>query len=108
MANDLIRTFRKLIQTSTKNPSGYTTTAEVVRVDGDTAWIHIDGGVDQTPAAIGVDCKKGDHVTVRVAGKSATVTGNVTAPPTDDTKAISAEEKAEQAYQRNQNPSCSG
>ena len=32
-----------------KGTSPYDTQAEVVRVEGNTAWVHIPGGVDETP-----------------------------------------------------------
>lgn len=77
--------------------SGYDTRAEVVRVEGDKAWVHIPGGVDETPVALTIDAKEGDQVQVRVAGGSAWLVGNASAPPTDDRTAIAAGEKAEDA-----------
>lgn len=82
-----------------KGTEPYDTSATVVRVDGETVWVHIDGGVDETPIKKTVDCKVGDTVQIRVSGGTAWITGNVTAPPTDDTKANSAEKKAITAEQ---------
>lgn len=76
-----------------KKTTSYDTTAEVRRVDGDTAWVHIDGGIDETPVRLTVNAKIGDRVQVRVGGGRAWITGNATAPPTDDTRAEYAVEE---------------
>lgn len=65
----------------------YDTTAKVTRIDGDTVWVHIDGGVDETPVRKTIDASVGDTVQVRVGGGTAFLVGNATAPPTDDTTA---------------------
>lgn len=65
----------------------YDTAAKVIRVEGKTAWVHIDGGVDETPVKLTIDAKPGDAVRVRVSGGQAWLTGNESAPPTDDTVA---------------------
>ena len=80
-----------------KGTSAYDTTAEVRRVDGDTAWVHIPGGVDETPVKLTISAKPGDTVQLRVGGGSAWLVGNATAPPTDDTKAKEAQKTAEKA-----------
>lgn len=67
----------------------YDTQAEVRRVEGSTAYVHIPGGVDETPVALTIDAKPGDTVQVRIAGGKAWITGNASAPPTDDTLALS-------------------
>lgn len=77
--------------------SGYDTRAEVLRVEGDKAWVHIPGGVDETPVALTIDAKEGDQVQVRVAGGSAWLVGNASAPPTDDRTAIAARLQADAA-----------
>ena len=66
---------------------GYDTTATVTRIDGGTAWVHIPGGVDETPVKMTVNAKAGDSVQVRVSGGRAFLVGNGTAPPTDDSGA---------------------
>ena len=83
----------------------YDTTAKVTRIDGGTAWVHIDGGVDETPVKMTIDAAIGDTVQVRVGGGTAFLVGNETAPPTDDKTAIEARLKsieanllAQQAY----------
>lgn len=67
--------------------SPYDTSATVRRIEGGTAWVHIPGGVDETPVRLTIACKPGDTVQVRVGGGSAWLVGNATAPPTDDTRA---------------------
>lgn len=76
---------------------GYDTSATVKRVEGDTIWVHIPGGVDETPVRRTIDAKAGDTVQVRVAGGKAWLTGNATRPPTDDAVAIVAKESADYA-----------
>lgn len=73
-----------------QKPTAYDTTAEVLRIDGDTAWVHMAGGIDETPVKLTIDAKPGDTVQVRVGGGRAWLTGNLTAPPTDDTSALEA------------------
>lgn len=68
----------------------YDTVAKVLRVDEKTAYVHIDGGADETPAQMAINCKAGDRVKIRVSGGRAWLTGNLTSPPTDDTAANKA------------------
>lgn len=77
--------------------SAYDTEAQVVRVDGSTAWVHIPGGVDETPVKMTIHSEPGDTVQVRVSGGSAWLVGNETAPPTDDKTAIEARLKSLEA-----------
>ena len=72
----------------------YDTVARVIRVDEKTAYVHIDGGADETPAQMAINCKTGDTVKIRVSGGKAWVTGNITAPPTDDSAAEAAQRVA--------------
>lgn len=74
----------------------YDTIAKVLRVDEKTAYVHIDGGSDETPAQMAINCKSGDTVKIRVSGGKAWLTGNLTSPPTDDTAA----EKVKQSHER--------
>jgi len=78
------------MEESSAGTKGYDTVATVKRVEDNTAWVHIPGGVDETPVTLSIDAKSGDIVRIRVAGGKAWVTGNDTAPPTDDTTAINA------------------
>ena len=71
-------------QANKKKTSSYDTTAQVRRIEGDTAWVHIPGGVDETPVKLTVNAEPGDIVQVRVGGGTAWIVGNQTAPPTDD------------------------
>lgn len=75
-------------------PKPYDTPAEVRRVEGDTAFVHIPGGVDETPVKLTINAKAGDSVQVRVSGGRAFIIGNQSAPPTDDTTATYARECA--------------
>lgn len=63
-------------------------------------YVHIPGGVDETPVEMTISASPGDAVKVRVANGRAWVTGNQTAPPTDDTEAILAKLKALQAEKK--------
>lgn len=72
----------------------YDTVAKVLRVDEKTAYVHIDGGADETPAQMAINCKAGDRVKIRVSGGRAWLTGNLTSPPTDDTAANKANKTA--------------
>lgn len=77
--------------------SAYDTEAQVIRIEGGTAWVHIPGGVDETPVSMTINSRTGDKVRVRVSGGKAWLIGNDSAPPTDDMTAIIATEKAETA-----------
>lgn len=81
-------------ENQSKKPAPYDTTAEVIRIEGNTAWVHIPGGVDETPVQLTTNAKKGDIVQVRVSGGQAWITGNATNPPTDDTTAKAAQKTA--------------
>ncbi len=90
---DIVRTIRLLLSEESAKivkrasaPPTHIATVSRVGSDG-TAWVRIDGGSGETPATCAVACKAGDRVTVVIERNRARVTGNVTAPPTDDTKA---------------------
>lgn len=82
--------FLKVLNNKDKGPKPYDTTAEVVRVEDGVAWVHIDGGVEETPAELTINASKGDLVKVRLVGGQAYLIGNGTAPPTDDRVANNA------------------
>lgn len=90
-------TARELVEALERKPKpeAYDTQATVARVDGDTLWVHIPGGVDETPVQRTIDAKEGDTIQVRISGGSATATGNATAPPTDDKRANEAVQMAQ-------------
>lgn len=64
--------------------SAYDTQATVTRVENGTAWVHIPGGVAETPVKMTINVIPGDDVNVHVENGSAWITGNASAPPTDD------------------------
>ena len=97
MINTMVRAIKSANERKT---SGYDTDAKVVRVDGDTAWVHISGGVPETPVKKTISCREGDTVQVHVSGGSATLTGNQTAPPTDDRRANEAYALAKKTNKR--------
>lgn len=77
-----------------REPEPYDTTATVRRVENGKAYVHIPGGVDETPVALTIDAAAGDTVQVRVANGGAWLVGNRTAPPTDDAVALVGRELA--------------
>ena len=77
-------------------PKPFDTPAEVLRIEGDTAWVQIPGSDDETPVNLTIAAKEGDTVQVRVSGGTAFLVGNATAPPTDDTEAYVAQARAEE------------
>lgn len=81
----------------TKKPKSCIAEAEVLRVENGMAYVHIPGGAPETPARETIACKVGDIVQVRLENGKASLTGNRTAPPTDDTKAEEAAQLAEAA-----------
>ena len=96
VSKDLVDIIKSSDNKSTK---AYDTSATVTRIDGDTAWVHIPGGVDETPVKRTINAKDGDIVQVRVSGGSAWINGNASAPPTDDATAIKATTIATEAYE---------
>ena len=90
--NEFVKEIASAMKESKTKP--YDTVAKVLRVDERTAYVHIDGGADETPAQMAINCKTGDTVKIRVSGGKAWITGNITAPPTDDTAANKANETA--------------
>ena len=100
MSSNIEKAFLEaILNANKKKTTAYDTMAEVVRVEGNTAWVHINGGVTETPAEMTISCQKGDIVRVRVANGSAYLIGNNTAPPTDDATAIRATSIANTAHQ---------
>ena len=92
---DILKDLAEAVKaTGTPQTQPYDTPATVRRVEGGVAWVHIPGGVDETPVQLTIDAKPGDNVQLRVSGGSAWIVGNATAPPTDDTTAKSAKEIA--------------
>ena len=88
-----------ITESDNKQPKGYDSEATVTKIEGNTAWVHIAGGVEETPVKKTIDVTEGDKVQIRVSDGRAWITGNATAPPTDDTTANSAINKAITASQ---------
>lgn len=100
MNRKLIKDLMAAIKASDrKKTSGYDTSAVVRRIEDGTAWVHIPGGVDETPVKLTINASVGDTVQVRVSGGRAFLVGNRTAPPTDDTTAIKATYVAKNAQE---------
>ena len=99
MENELIRKLAGAIEEQTKKAKSksYDTQATVKRVEGETVWVHIPGGVDETPVSKTIACSAGDTVQVRVTNGRGFIVGNGSAPPTDDTTAIISKEIATEA-----------
>lgn len=97
-----IKDFIQIIrEAGNKGTSPLDAQAEVLRIDEDgTAWVHLPGGVDETPVKLTINAEVGDKVYVRLSGGRAWITGNQTAPPTDDKTAIVAKRLANIAGNR--------
>lgn len=83
-----------------QRPKAYDTQAEVVRIDNDTAYVHIPNGVAETPVRLTIAAEVGDTVQVRVSNGRAWIMGNRTHPPTDDHTANKALQTARKAAQK--------
>ena len=91
MAN-VAKDLAQLISQSKSTKTGpYDTQAVVKRIEGNTVWVSIPGGIDETPIEKTINCTAGDKVQVRVSGGRAWITGNASAPPTDDKTAVQAQ-----------------
>lgn len=94
----IINNLLQIIQEAGKNKTTpLDAQAEVRRVEGNTAWVHIAGGVDETPVRLTINARVGDKVQVRLSGGRAWITGNASAPPTDDHTANTAQNTADNA-----------
>jgi len=87
----LVKEFMSAMKASEQNKTQpYDTQGTVKRVEGSTAWIQFTGADRETPVQMTIACDVGDTVQARIGGGSAWLTGNLTAPPTDDKKANQA------------------
>ena len=68
----------------------YDRQGEVKRIEDKIAWVKLEGSDRETPIQMTIACDVGDTVQARIGGGSAWLTGNLTAPPTDDKKANEA------------------
>ena len=103
MANSydsLAKSLQEIISNrDSRKPVPYDTDGVVTRVEENTAWVKIAGSsIPETPIDRTIDAKTGDAVKVRFDNGRAWITGNSTAPPTDDTLAQAADTKAVSAY----------
>ena len=71
-----------LIKTASRKPEATDLTAKVLRIEGQTAWVHFDGGAEETPVEMSISCEPGDDVRVRINKGAAYLVGNNTDPPT--------------------------
>ena len=96
--DDTLKGLAGVIKTGTQpKTQAYDTPATVRRVEDGVAYVHIEGGVDETPVSLSIDAKPGDTVMLRVSGGRGWIIGNSTAPPTDNTRADEAMKKAKEA-----------
>ena len=96
--DDTLKGLAGVIKSGTQpKTQAYDTPATVRRVEDGVAYVHIEGGVDETPVSLSIDAKPGDTVMLRVSGGRGWIIGNPTAPPTDNTRADEAMRKAEEA-----------
>lgn len=80
-----------ITKSAERTPKPYDAVGRVTKIDGKTAWVHIDGStIEETPVKKTIACKPGDEVQIRVGGGKAWITGNSDSPPTDDTTASQA------------------
>ena len=95
-SESIVKSLLESIKSPSKETQPYDTSATVTRVEDDTVFVHIPGGVAETPCSKTINCKVGDTVQVRVGGGKAWLVGNASAPPTDDTTANTAIRKTNQ------------
>lgn len=94
LASDL---YKIMSESNERKVKPYDVKAEVLREEGNTVWVKIPGGVDETPVQKTNNANPGDNVMVRIAGGRAWLLGNETSPATDDTVANAATQLAEGA-----------
>lgn len=98
MDNKLIRQITDAVrQAAAPRTSPYDSAGTVTRVEDRTAWVHLPGGVQETPVRMTINAKAGDNVRVRISGGRAWITGNDTAPPTDDSTANKVQANLQEA-----------
>lgn len=79
--------YKTLTESDNRKPKAYDVKAKVLRIEDDTVWVKIPGGIDETPVQRTDNANPGDDVRVRVAGGRAWLVGNNTNPATDDKRA---------------------
>lgn len=93
----IVKEFIEALNAFNNKTAPYDVKGEVRRIEGKTAWVRLNGGIDETPVEMTINCVPGDVVRVRVGGGGAWITGNESAPPTDDKVAKKAELAASSA-----------
>ena len=95
---DIARAIVSAINAENKSKTSPLDSSGVVkRVEGDIAWVKLAGSDIETPVSMTIACSPGDTVQCRARGGKAWLTGNVTAPPTDDRAAAAARKVAVKA-----------
>lgn len=99
LSSTLIDAFEDAIDAKISNQSKPVSTrrGKITRIDDSgMAWVHVEGGVPETPVNGGSVMSVGnkDEVLVSISDGRCSVTGNLTNPATDDTAAIEAEKSA--------------
>ena len=86
----LIRELIDALNAFNNKTEPYDFKGEVKRIEGKTAWVHMYGGIDESPVEKTINCVPGDIVRGRSGGGRSWLTGNESAPPTDDKRASRA------------------
>lgn len=76
----LVSEFAKITNDNKETVNEGTTVYGTYRVDGDGAYVQIDGSDTRTPIATTASAKSGDRVTVLIKNHRAIITGNMTDP----------------------------
>ena len=76
----LISEFAKITNDKKETVNEGTTVYGTYRVDGDGAYVQIDGSDTRTPVATTSEARNGDRVTVLIKNHRAIITGNLTDP----------------------------
>ena len=78
----LVSEFAKITNDNKETINEGTTVYGTYRVDGDGAYVQIDGSDTRTPVATTSEARNGDRVTVLIKNHRAIITGNLTDPST--------------------------
>ena len=78
----LISEFAKITNDNKETVNEGSTVYGTYRVDGDGAYVQIDGSDTRTPVATTSEARNGDRVTVLIKNHRAIITGNLTDPST--------------------------
>ena len=95
--DNISKKLTRAMQTPKEKTSAYDTRGIVTRIEEGIAWVRLTGSSVETPVRLTIAASKGDVVQVRVSGGTAWLTGNRSAPPTDDTTANKSYKVATQA-----------